>query len=71
MSDAPKRKPGRPAVAAEHAHKNRIVVMADDSTRDWLNSHSAEIGVSVSEIIRRAVAAYRIAVAAPVDGLDF
>jgi Ribbon-helix-helix protein, copG family len=61
MSDQQKRKPGRPAVAADHARKNRIVVMADDSTKTWLDWHSAETGASVSEIIRRAVAAYRSA----------
>ena len=66
----PKRKPGRPAVAAEHAHKNRIVVMADDATRDWL-IHSSETGLSVSEIIRRAVTAYRGGLATPDGLLDF
>jgi|HubBroStandDraft_6_1064221.scaffolds.fasta_scaffold354397_2 hypothetical protein len=66
MADEQKRKPGRPAIAPADAHKNRIVVMADDATRDWLTMHSAKTGVSVSEIIRRAVVAYR-AVHSPAD----
>lgn len=67
MSDEQKRRPGRPTIAGADAHKNRIVVMADDGMRDWLNGQSAETGVSVSEIIRRAVTAYRAALAASTD----
>jgi hypothetical protein len=59
MTGEQKRKRGRPAVAADVARKNRIIFMADDATKSWLEWHSMEAGLSVSEIIRRAVTAYR------------
>jgi hypothetical protein len=64
MTDEQKQRRGRPAKPTTDTHTNRIVVMADDATRGWLYTHSAEIGVSVSEIIRRAVVAYRTSVEA-------
>lgn len=59
MVDEQKRKPGRPVKQMTDTHKNRIVLMADDEMREWLNWHSAAIGASMSDIIRRAVVAYR------------
>lgn len=67
MADEQKRKPGRPPLSPTEAFRHRIVLMADDATRDWLNQHSAETGASVAEIIRRAVAAYRATQQAAVD----
>ena len=53
-----KAKRGRPLKAVESLRPNRIVFMADKRTSDWLYWRSAETGAPISEIVRRAVAAY-------------
>ena len=61
MTDEQKAKRGRPAKPITEAYRARIVFMTDDAMLGWLNWHSAEAGVSVAEVIRRAVTAYRSA----------
>jgi hypothetical protein len=61
MTNEQKRKRGRPALSAADTRPHRIVFMADDATRNWLAWHSSVTDASVPEIIRRALAAYRLA----------
>lgn len=59
MTEEQKAKRGRPAKQVEDRHLNRIVMMADDETRNWLTWHSTETGLSISDILRRALVAFR------------
>lgn len=53
-----KRGKGRPPKQPADLHPKRIVFMTDETTSAWLNWRSAETGAPISEIVRRAVAAY-------------
>jgi hypothetical protein len=65
MTGKSKAKRGRPPKQKKDLHTRRIVFMADDAAHTWLGWRCAETGASVSEVMRRALAAYMIANPSP------
>lgn len=58
-------KRGRPPKQTRDLHTRRVAFMADDAAHAWLTWRCAETGAPVSEILRRALAAYMAANPAP------
>lgn len=53
-----KRGRGRPPKSKDDVHPTRVVFMTDEASAAWLYWRSGETGASISEIMRRALAAY-------------